>query len=194
MVASSLTRERSEQSLARRQAQQLVLPRLPQRADVRQGMSFSGFERNKVWLNAGGTGSSTSSDIPGPTPRTTGARRDRRGLRRRRRRRPVRAQLQRERHALYRNDVARHRGARLPQAPPRATSSQYEAVGAIVVARDRRAARGAGAVARRGFASCQPPESCSAWAPPPAAEVEVIWPAEACSVTSRPRDLRAARP
>lgn len=138
-----------------------------------QGMSFSGNERDKLWLNRGGDGFADLSDISGADSQNDG-------------RAAIAADfdddgdldlfvhhIQRERHALLRNDIG---GGRFLKVRLRATTSQYEAVGAIVIARTP-----AGPVAQvlargAGFASCQAPELVFGLGDANSAGVEVIWP------------------
>lgn len=147
----------------------------------RQGMSFSGNERDKLWIADGAGAFADLSDVSATDSPNDG--------------RAVIAadfdddgdvdlfvhELQRERHVLYRNDISgaaqRSLGLRL-----RATSGQYEAVGAVVRVRSRAGAQAQVLSRGAGFASCQAPELVLAWPDDPAAEVEVAWPGGAREV------------
>jgi thiol-disulfide isomerase/thioredoxin len=143
-----------------------------------QGMSFSGNERDKFWLNRGADGFSDLSDMSGADSPNDG--------------RAVIASdfdddgdvdlfvhhLQRERHALLRNDIHAPgaQGASFLKLRLKATRGQHEAIGATVVVRGP-----AGALAQvlsrgAGFVSCQPPELVFGLGGSNHAEVEVHWP------------------
>lgn len=144
----------------------------------RQGMSFSGNERDKVWINRGGGGFADLSDVSGADSPNDG-------------RAAIAADfdddgdvdlfvhhIQRERHSLLRNGAveAGSASARYLKVRLRATKSQHEAIGAIVMAKSplgpvaQVLSRGAG------FVSCQPPELVFGIGAAESAEVEVIWP------------------
>jgi thiol-disulfide isomerase/thioredoxin len=143
----------------------------------KDGMSFSGFERDKVWINTG-TSFADLSDLSGADSPNDG-----RGV--------VAAdfdddgdvdlfvhEIQRERHALYRNDAvapgsASHGFLKLvleDHAP------QRDAIGATVMVRT--GARVSCQVVSRGagFVSCQARELVFGLGDASQAEVEVIWP------------------
>lgn len=137
-----------------------------------QGFSFSGFERNKVWINDGGAFADLSDVSGADDPNDSRA--------------AVMADfdddgdvdlfvhnIQRERHDLYRNDVAQ--GGFLSLAL-RATTSQHEAIGATVVVHGP-----LGPVARvnargDGFVSSSTAPLHFGLGTADAAEVEVQWP------------------
>lgn len=141
------------------------------------GRSFSGNERNKVWLNVGGERHADLSDLSGADSPNDG--------------RAVLAtdfdddgdvdvfvhNLQRERHSLYRNDIGTAAG--FVKVQLRATRSNAEAIGATVTlaAGGRRTAqvltRGAG------FVSCQAPELVFGLGGEVAGELSVRWPSGA---------------
>jgi thiol-disulfide isomerase/thioredoxin len=137
------------------------------------GRSFSGNERNKVWLNRGDGTFADLSDLSGADSPNDG-----RGV--------LSADfdddgdvdlfvhnLQRERHSLYRNDLGTEPG--FVKLRLWATSSQYEAIGATVhvTAGGRTTAqvlsRGAG------FVSCQVPELVFGLAGASECTVKVRW-------------------
>lgn len=138
------------------------------------GKSFSGNERDKLFLNRGDGTFADVSDLSGCDSPNDG--------------RAVLAndfdddgdvdlfvhQLQRERHSLYRNDSELKNG--FIKVRLLATQGQWEAVGAKIVARfeggivAQSAARGAG------FSSCQAPEWIFGLGDVHEAEIEVLWP------------------
>jgi thiol-disulfide isomerase/thioredoxin len=140
-----------------------------------QGMSFSGFERDKLWIADGQGGYADLSDVSGCDSPNDG--------------RAVLAadfdddgdvdlfvhELQRERHGMYRNDIpgAARRSVALRL---RATTGQHEAVGAVVRL-STPSARQAQVLSRgAGFVSCQPPELIFAWSEGAEHALEVRWP------------------
>lgn len=140
-----------------------------------EGRSFSGNERDKLFLNRGDGTFADLSDLSGCDSPNDG--------------RAVIAadfdddgdvdlfvhELQRERHALYRNDLGALYGGFL-KLRLHATTGQWEAIGATVdvVAGDLRSSQ----VATRGagFVSCQPPELVFGLGEAAGAEVTVRWP------------------
>lgn len=143
-----------------------------------RNMSFSGYERDKLWLNTAANGFVDLSDLSGADSPNDG-----RGV--------VAADFdddgdvdlfvhntQRDRHLLYRNDAhsAGALDARFVKVRLRAERSQYEAIGAVVVS-----TCAAGTTAQvlsrgSGFASCQPPELVFGLGSSPSTQLEVIWP------------------
>ncbi len=141
------------------------------------GMSFSGFERNKTWINAGGTFVDLSNVSGADTPNDS---------------RAVIAHdfdddgdvdlfvhsIQRERHALYRNDAVQPGadGAGFVKVKLRATTGQYEAIGATVHV-DAAGAKTAQVLSRgAGFITCQAPELVFGLGTASSARIEVLWP------------------
>ena len=141
------------------------------------GLSFSGNERNKLWVNAGGSFVDVSDVSGADTPNDSRA--------------AIAADfdddgdadlfvhnIQRERHGLYRNDAVEpgSEGAGFLKLRLRATSGHWEAIGATVVVDGPQ-----GAVAQvlsrgAGFATCQPPELIFGLGAQAEAQVTVRWP------------------
>jgi thiol-disulfide isomerase/thioredoxin len=140
-----------------------------------QGFSFSGFERNKVWLNAGGKyvdlSDVSGADNPNDSRASVAADFDDDG--------DVDLfvhNIQRERHNLYRNDAVAPGASGFLKLRLRATKGQYEAIGATVIVHGP-----AGPVARAlmrgdGFLSCSDSELVFGLASAKEAAVEVLWP------------------
>jgi thiol-disulfide isomerase/thioredoxin len=143
-----------------------------------QGMSFSGNERDKFWLNRGLEGFVDLSDVSGADSLQDG-------------RAAVAADfdddgdvdlfvhhIQRERHGLLRNDIAVPGGPtnRFLKIRLRATRSQHEAIGAIVLVKTSLGPVAQVLARGSGFASCLPPELVFGLGTAAEAEVEVIWP------------------
>ncbi len=136
------------------------------------GLSFSGHERDKLWLNTG-AGFADLSALSGTDSPNDG--------------RAVIAcdfdddgdvdlfvhNIQRERHGLYRNDVG---GEGFVKVRLRATSTNPEAVGAIVVLTGPHGPTAQVLSRGAGFVSCQAPELVFGLGGQEAAELEVIWP------------------
>lgn len=142
-----------------------------------EGRSFSGNERDKLWLNSGGGSWFDLSDLSGCDSPNDG--------------RGVIAcdfdgdmdvdlfvhELQRERHALYRNELGTLYGGAI-KLRLRATTGQYEAIGATVTVTPEDGAPAALPLSRgAGFVSCQPPELVFGLGPDAdEASVHVRWP------------------
>ncbi|MDF1838454.1 MAG: ASPIC/UnbV domain-containing protein [Planctomycetota bacterium] len=141
----------------------------------KEGRSFSGNERDLLWINQGGGVFADLSQFSGADSPNDG-------------RSVVAAdfdddgdvdlfvhELQRERHALYRNEMNSEFGQFI-KVRLRATSGQYEAIGAQVTAildsgkTAQVLSRGAG------IASCQVPELIFGVGQAKTADLEVIWP------------------
>lgn len=156
-----------------------------------QGLSFSGFERNKTWINAGGRYVDLSDVSGADTPNDSRA--------------AVAADfdddgdvdlfvhsIQRERHALYRNDALDPGTHGFLKFRLEAKRSQHEAIGALVTVRGP-----LGPVVQsvsRGdeFVSCRSGELVFGLGNAPEAEVEVLWPGGAReSFGSLPANTRA---
>jgi thiol-disulfide isomerase/thioredoxin len=139
-----------------------------------QGLSFSGFERNKVWLNAGGKYVDLSDVSGADNPNDSRA--------------VLRADfdddgdvdlfvhnLQRERHNLYRND-APPEGHGFLKLRLRATTSQHEAIGATVIVTGPSGPVAQALMRGDGFLSCSAPELVFGLGRAAEAAVEVRWP------------------
>jgi thiol-disulfide isomerase/thioredoxin len=174
-VASSLP-EGAEKSVAAKQKVNASSYRTFHSAQMfEQGFSFSGFERNRVWLNAGGRFADLSdvsgADSPNDSRAAVAADFDDDG--------DVDLfvhHIQRERHSLYRNDAVAPLTRGFLKLTPVATRSQYEAIGAIVTVKGpfgplaQHVARG------EGFVSCRSNELVFGLGDAREAEVEVLWP------------------
>lgn len=150
------------------------------------GLSFSGFERNKVFIGRGDGSFADLSSLSGAdTPN------DSRGA--------VWADfdddgdadvfvhnLQRERHDLYRNDMVEpgSADAGFLKVRLRATTGQYEAIGATVKVTGPFGTTAQVMSRGAGFNSCQPPELIFGLADARSADVEVIWPGGAVQTFS----------
>ena len=85
-------------------------------------------------------------------------------------------ELQRERHALYRNELGSRYGGFL-KLRLRATSQQWEAIGAVVTVETDRARCSQPLARGSGFETCQPPELVFGLGPDAReARVQVLWP------------------
>ena len=141
------------------------------------GLSFSGYERNPLWINRGldqqRSFASLSALSGADTPNDS---------------RAVLAvdfdddgdldlfvhSIQRERHALFRNDIsAAPSFIKLRLA---ATSGNPEAIGAKVVVKSPLGATAQVLSRGAGFASCQPPELVFGLGEAQSGQVEVLWP------------------
>lgn len=142
-------------------------------AMYRRGLSFNGNERTRLFLNAGEQGFLDLSDVSGADSPLDG--------------RALLAadfdndldvdlfvhNIQRERHNLFRNDMGGRNAIKLRL---RATTGQYEAIGARVVV-NAGGVRSAQLVTRGGgFASCQAPELLFGLGKATDGSVEVHWP------------------
>ena len=156
MVASSVKNKQAESF----QSQSVGNPGYLNRHNTQmfqEGRSFSGNERDKLWIGSGDATFVDLSDLSGADSANDG--------------RAVIAadldddgdvdlfvhELQRERHALYRNDLGNRYGKFL-KLRLRATSAHYEAIGASV--KVLAAGRSTAQVLSRGsgYGSCLPPE------------------------------------
>ncbi len=144
----------------------------------RQNMSFSGNERDKLWINGGSGAFADLSDMSGSDSPNDG--------------RAVIAadfdddgdvdlfvhNIQRERHGLYRNDIrpAGSADGHFVKVRLHGTRLQYEAIGAIVVARTGASVSAQVLSRGAGFASCQAPELVFGLGSAASTEIDVIWP------------------
>jgi thiol-disulfide isomerase/thioredoxin len=140
-----------------------------------QGLSFSGFERNKTWINAGGRFVDLSDVSGADTPNDSRA--------------AIAADLdddgdvdlfvhniQRERHGLYRNDALAPGTRGFLKLRPVATRSQHEAIGAIVTVHGPLGPLSQGVARGDGFVSCRGSELVFGLGDAKEAAVEVLWP------------------
>ncbi len=143
-----------------------------------QGMSFSGNERDKLWLNRGADGFFDASDLSGADSPNDG--------------RGVLAcdfdddgdvdlfvhHIQRDRHSLWRNDAATPGTAsqHFLKLRLRANSTQHEAIGAVVVVTTAQGKTAQLLARGTGFASSQAAELVFGLGASDSAAVEVIWP------------------
>ena len=177
MVASTVDAELEESVVAEQAVNSDSYLGLHSAQMFREGLSFSGFERDVLFYGArdagGGLAFADLSDLshadsPGDGRAAVAADLDDDGdldL--------FVHEIQRERHRLFRNDAA---PGGFVKVRLRATSGQYEAVGATVVA--RAGGREVAQVLSRGagFVSCQAPELVFGLGDAPAAELRVRWP------------------
>jgi thiol-disulfide isomerase/thioredoxin len=141
------------------------------------GRSFSGNERHKLWFNNGDATFADVSDLSGVDSPNDG-------------RAVVGADLdddgdvdlfvhnlQRERHALYRNDLGTAGG--FVKVRLEATETQYEAIGATVIARVNGKATAQVLSRGAGFVSCQAPELVFGLGGAKTTQLAVRWPSGA---------------
>jgi thiol-disulfide isomerase/thioredoxin len=140
-----------------------------------QGFSFSGFERNKVWINAGGRfvdlSDVSGADTPNDSRAALAADFDDDG--------DVDLfvhNIQRERHSLYRNDVHASGACGFLKLRLTATRSNPEAIGAIVTVRGPLGPLSQNVARGDGFVSCRGTELVFGLGKAREAEVEVLWP------------------
>lgn len=175
MVASSVDAEKEETVRSSQEVNSSSYQSFHNAQMFADGFSFSGFERNKLWLGSksGFVDLSTVSgaDTPNDSRAVLAADFDDDGdtdL--------FVHNIQRERHNLYRNDAVDPKRAGFLKLRLRATIGHWEAIGAEVRvdAGDRTAtivySRGAG------YASCQAPERIFGLGGEPSGRVEVLWP------------------
>ncbi|MDF1799464.1 MAG: ASPIC/UnbV domain-containing protein [Planctomycetota bacterium] len=178
MVASTVDTESEESIAAAEQPNADSYLNFHSSQMFTDGFSFSGFERNKVFVGRGDGSFADLSDVSGAdTPN------DSRGA--------VWADfdddgdadvfvhnLQRERHDLYRNDIAvpGEKGAGFLKVRLRATSGQYEAIGATVTVTGPWGSTSQVLSRGGGFNSCQPPELIFGLGQAATGSVSVLWP------------------
>ena len=140
-----------------------------------EGRSFSGNERDKLWFNRGdGTFADVSSLSGADSPN------DGRAV--------ITADfdddgdvdlfvhnIQRERHGLFRNELGSLCGG-FVKARLQATTSQYEAIGAVVTVTGANGAQAQVLSRGAGFSSCQPPELVFGLGGAEEGSIEVRWP------------------
>ena len=174
MVASTVDVEQEETISAAQEVNSASYLSLHSGQMFTDGLSFSGNERDKVWLNTG-TGFADLSSVSGADSPNDG--------------RAAIAHdfdddgdvdlfvhnIQRERHGLYRNDVPDSDTGFL-KVRLRATTTNPEAIGAIVVVRGPEGPTAQVLTRGSGFVTCQSPELVFGLGGQESAEVEVIWP------------------
>lgn len=174
-MASSLP-EGAEKSVVARQAVNSSSYRGFHGAQMfEQGLSFSGFERNKVWINAGGRFVDLSDVSGADTPNDSRA--------------AIAADfdddgdvdlfvhnIQRERHDLYRNDALAPGTHGFLKLRLTATRSQHEAIGAVVTVQGPLGPLSQSVSRGDGFASCRGGELVFGLGTAREALVEVLWP------------------
>ena len=141
-----------------------------------QGLSFSGNERNKLWINEGDAFADLSdlsgADIPNDSRAVIAADFDDDG--------DIDLfvhSIQRERHALFRNDaLVAGTDAGFLKLRLRATSGQYEGIGATVTVHGPKGPTSQVLSRGAGFVSCQVPELVFGLGAQASARVEVLWP------------------
>jgi len=143
------------------------------------GLSFSGHERDKVWINGGpDQGFADVSFLSGADSPNDG-------------RAALAADfdddgdqdlfvhnIQRERHGLYRNDAVQPGapGSGFVKLRLRATTTQYEGIGAMVVVEGPEGPTAQVHTRGAGFVSCQPAELVFGLGDAARADVSVLWP------------------
>ena len=175
MVASSVEQGR-EQSIARTDKVNSSSYRGFHSAQMfEQGLSFSGFERNKIWLNAGAKyvdlSDVSGADNPNDSRATVAADFDDDG--------DVDLfvhNLQRERHNLYRNDAVAPGTSGFLKLRLRATTGQHEAIGATVIVSGPQGPVARALMRGDGFVSCSDSELVFGLGAAQEAEVAVLWP------------------
>jgi thiol-disulfide isomerase/thioredoxin len=175
-VVASSVEEGVEQSIARKDKVNSSSYRGFHSAQMfEQGLSFSGFERNKVWLNAGGKYVDLSDVSGADNPNDSRA--------------SVMADfdddgdvdlfvhnIQRERHNLYRNDAVAPGTSGFLKLRLRATKGQYEAIGATVIVGGPQGPVARALMRGDGFVSCSDSELVFGLGSAKEAEVTVVWP------------------
>jgi thiol-disulfide isomerase/thioredoxin len=175
VVASTLEKG-VEKSIASKQAVNASSYRTFHSAQMfEQGFSFSGFERNKVWINTGASFVDLSDVSGADTPNDSRA--------------ALAADLdddgdvdlfvhniQRERHALYRNDVHAPGTRGFLKLRLTATRSNPEAIGAVVTVAGPLGSVSQNVARGDGFASCRGTELVFGLGAAREAAVEVRWP------------------
>jgi len=175
-VVASTLEEGKEKSISTKQAVNASSYRSFHSSQMfEDGFSFSGFERNKVWLNLDGKYVDVSDVSGADDPNDSRA--------------AVMADfdddgdvdlfvhgIQRERHRLYRNDAREPGTFGFLKLVPVATRSQHEAIGATVIVHGPQ-----GPVARPvargdGFVTCSDRELVFGLGDSKEALVEVVWP------------------
>ena len=141
------------------------------------GLSFSGHERNKLWINGGAEfvdlSDLSGADSPNDSRAVIAADFDGDG--------DVDLfvhSIQRERHALYRNDAAQpgSADAGFLKLQLRGTSGHWEAIGATIIVSGPAGPTAQVLSRGGGYATCQVPELIFGLGSQTEASVEVLWP------------------
>ncbi len=178
MVASSVEGEPGTPVFARESVGNTGYRRFHDQQMFAEGRSFSGYERDKLWFNRGDATFADLSNLSGCDSPNDG-------------RAAIAADfdddgdvdlfvnnLQRERHALYRNEIGLAHGS-FVKIRLRATRSQYEAIGATVTLHGPRGPLAQVMSRGGGFSACQVPELVFGLGQAEAATAEVRWPSGA---------------
>jgi thiol-disulfide isomerase/thioredoxin len=174
VVASSLNAEDEVDAFEKQEVGDITYLNRHNTEMFQSGRSFSGNERHKLWFNNADESFGDMSDLSGLDSPNDG-----RGV--------VAADfdddgdvdlfvhnIQRERHALYRNELGSAGG--FIKVRLKATLGQYEAIGATVIATVSGNSTAQVLSRGAGFVSCQAPELVFGLGGAPGAEVAVRWP------------------
>ena len=176
MVASSIAVEEEESVSLMDEVNSGAYVSLHNAQIFEEGLSFSGNERNKTWLNIGerfvDLSDVSGADIPNDSRASLACDFDDDG--------DVDLfvhSIQRERHALFRNDALRPgKDAGFLKLKLKATTSQYEAIGARVIVHGPEGPLAQVLSRGAGFLSCQADELVFGLGDQEEALVEVHWP------------------
>lgn len=176
MVASTVDASKEESITAAEKVNQGSYVSFHNAQIFNEGKSFSGNERNMTWINTGDAFADVSelsgADSPNDSRAVIAADFDDDG--------DVDLfvhSIQRERHAMFRNDaLGPKQSAGFLKLRLRATSGQYEGIGATVIVQGPKGASSQVLSRGAGFVSCQVPELVFGLGSAASATVEVQWP------------------